>query len=106
VNKYLLERYRDKTQLWYYNPTNIHLLRFIKMTLNRFCAEPTVLTKETDSHLQTFITLRIIIGKNESRLIEKVLKNFTSFVLLDWSDSTARISKIEHELMLHELTEI
>jgi hypothetical protein len=76
------------------------------MTLNIFCTEPTILAKETDSNLQKFITPRIFIGKNESRLVGKVLKNSTAFILLDWSDSTARISKIEHELMLHELTEI
>jgi hypothetical protein len=76
------------------------------MTLNRFYAKPTVLTKETDNNLKKFITPRILIGKNESRLIRKVLKNSTAFVLLDWSDLTARISKIEHKLMLHELIEI
>jgi hypothetical protein len=53
------------------------------MTLNIFYAEPTVMTKETDSNLQKFITPRILIGKNESRLIKKLLKNSTSFVLLD-----------------------
>jgi hypothetical protein len=76
------------------------------MTLNRFYTEPTILKNETDSNLQKFITPNILIGKNESRLIGKVLTNSTAFVLLDWSDSTARISKIEHELMLHKLTEI
>jgi hypothetical protein len=31
--------------------------------LNRFCTEPTILTIETDSNLQKFITPRILIGK-------------------------------------------
>jgi hypothetical protein len=65
VNKYFLECYRDKLQRWYDNPTQIHLIKFIKMTLNRFCAEPTV---------------KYSLEKNESRLIGKVLKNSTAFV--------------------------
>jgi hypothetical protein len=55
-----------------------------------------ILTNETDSNLQKFITLSTLIGKKESRLIGKVLKNSTAFILLDWSDLTARIFKIEH----------
>jgi hypothetical protein len=53
------------------------------MTLNIFCTEPTILAKKTDSNLQKFITPRIFIGKNESRLVGKVLKNSTAFILLD-----------------------
>jgi hypothetical protein len=63
VSKYWLERYWDTLQRLVDNPTHIRLLRFLKTDLNRFCTEPTILTIETDSNLQKFITPRILIGK-------------------------------------------
>jgi hypothetical protein len=38
-----------------------------------------ILTNETDSNLQKLITLSILIGKKESRLVGKILKNSTAY---------------------------
>jgi hypothetical protein len=80
----------NKLQLLVDNPTQIWLLRFLKMTLNKFCIEPTILTNETYINFQKFITTRILIGKNESRLIGKVMKISTTLFQNDFPNSTSK----------------
>jgi hypothetical protein len=82
-----------------HNPTQIRLPKFLKMTLNRFCTEPMILTNKTDSNFQKFITPRILIGKYESRLVGKVRTLSTTFVLVGWSESISKSLKIDFDLL-------